>query len=67
MYGQTSCRPGEAAPVTGKYLAVTLNGHYLGIVAWMAKGWTLPEAEVAGPGVEVRWVLAEIGGDIRAA
>ncbi len=66
MNGPLSCKAGESAPVTGLYVAVTPKGHCLDIEAWMARGWTLPKAEVAGPGVEVRWVLAEVGGQIRA-
>lgn len=67
MIAVLSCNAGDPAPITGMYVAVTPKGHCLGIEAWMARGWTLPDAAVAGPGVEVRWVLAEVGGQIRAA
>ena len=58
--------PGDVVPKTGRYMAVTPTGHCLGIEAWLPAGWLFPES-VAGPGVEVRWVLIALGGDFRRA
>jgi hypothetical protein len=52
-------QPGAIAPATGRYVVVTLAGHSLGEV-FVAEGQEFPDSrEVAGPGVEVRYVLVE--------
>ena len=51
---------GEVVPHTGRYAAVTLSGRSLGIEVGLSRGQKFPPSrEVAGPGVEVRYVLIE--------
>ena len=65
-HGPRYWKPGDPAPNSGRYAAVTPNGHCLGIEVWLPAGWLLPD-HIAGPGVEVNYVLAQLGGDIRRA
>lgn len=65
-HAPTKWEPGDVAPNTGRYAAVTPNGHCLGIEVWIPAGWLFPD-DIAGPGVEVRYVLTQLGADFRRA
>ena len=66
VHGPRLLEPETPAPDTGRYMAVTPKGYCLGQEAWLAKGDLLPD-RIAGPGVEVRWVLVALGSDFHAA
>ena len=65
-HGPHFWNPGDEVPNTGCYAAVTPNGHYLGIEAWMTIGSLFPD-RIAGPGVEVRYVLTALGNVLHRA
>jgi hypothetical protein len=59
---------GAEAPTTARYAVCTRAGTYLGVDVLVAEGHPFPpSAEVAGPGVEVRYVLIEPRGYLAVA